>query len=104
MDRQLDPQRIWKLVLCLQLNIYLMAFNLLLPAYPLDGGRILVDLLMLCRVPVKPAAMFTVALAVAIAFLIIAWGFVHRAILTIAVSIPGEDRLVCMSLIKCIIW
>jgi Zn-dependent protease len=69
-----------------QLNIWLMAFNLLLPAYPLDGGRILVDLLLMCRVPVRPAAIVTVALAIIVAVLIMVWGFVKTAILTIAVS------------------
>lgn len=78
---------------CMQLNIWLMAFNLLLPAYPLDGGRILVDLLLLCRVPVKPAAFVTVALAVCVAVLLLVWGFVRTAILTIAVSIPAYDLL-----------
>ena len=77
----------------MQLNIWLMAFNLLLPAYPLDGGRILVDLLLLCRVPVKPTACVTVALALCVAVLLLVWGFVRTAILTIAVSIPAHGRL-----------
>lgn len=73
-----------------QLNIWLMAFNLLLPAYPLDGGRILVDLLLLCRVPVKPTAIVTVVLAVCVAVLLMIWGFVRTAILTIAVCISAS--------------
>ena len=77
--------------LCVQLNAWLMAFNLLLPAYPLDGGRILVDLLLLCRVPVKPTAIVTVALAVCVAVLLVVWGFVRFAVLTIAVSFPPKD-------------
>ena len=76
-----------------QLNISLMIFNLLLPAYPLDGGRILVDLLLLCRVPVKPAAVVTVALAICVAVLLIVWGFVETAILTIAVRLPSPQRM-----------
>ena len=80
-----------------QLNISLMIFNLLLPAYPLDGGRILVDLLLLCRVPVKPAAVVTVALAICVAVLLIVWGFVETAILTIAVSMPSSSmHAICL--------
>ena len=75
-----------KMAWFVQLNIWLMAFNLLLPAYPLDGGRILVDLLLICQVPVRPAAIVTVALAIIVAVLIMVWGFVKTAILTIAVS------------------
>ena len=74
--------------LYVQLNIWVMAFNLLLPAYPLDGGRILVNLMLLCRMPIKPAAIITVALAVVVAVLLLVWGFVKTAILTIAVSTP----------------
>lgn len=77
----------------MQLNIWVMAFNLLLPAYPLDGGRILVDLMLLCRMPIKPAAVVTVTLAVVVAVLLLVWGFIKTAILTIAVSTPARDLL-----------
>jgi Zn-dependent protease len=66
----------------LQLNLYLMAFNLLLPAYPLDGGRIFADALLLCRVPVRVAAYITAALAVAIAAGLIAWGIIRLSFIT----------------------
>ncbi len=71
----------------LQLNLYIMAFNLLLPAYPLDGGRIFADLLLLCGVNARTTAIITVVLAVAIAGALIAWGIVEVAILTIAVCL-----------------
>ena len=73
-----------------QLNLWLMAFNLCLPAYPLDGGRIFADLLLLCGVPVRTAAIITVALAVAIAAGLIAWGIVKVAVLTMAVRMAGS--------------
>lgn len=41
-----------------------MAFNLLIPAYPLDGGRILVDLLLIAVVPATITAWITITLAV----------------------------------------
>lgn len=57
-----------------QLNIGLLAFNLLLPAYPLDGGRILADLLLICRVPVAAAAKITAAVATLLGAGVLAFG------------------------------
>ena len=75
-----------------QLNLYLMAFNLCLPAYPLDGGRILADALLLCRVPVRIAAYVTAALAVAIAAGLIAWGLIQQTFIT---ALVGGGICVC---------
>ena len=72
----------------LQLNLFLMAFNLLLPAYPLDGGRILADLLLLCHMSEALAAKVVMVLAVIGAIGIAVWGWLSASILTIAVS-PG---------------
>lgn len=80
----------------LQLNLYLMAFNLLLPAYPLDGGRILADLLLLCGVNVRVAAIVTLVLAVAIAGALVAWGIIEVAILTVAVCHPNPSSMMCL--------
>jgi len=44
------------------LNITIFLFNLI-PAYPLDGGRIFVDALLLCRVPAKRAAIAAVVVS-----------------------------------------
>jgi membrane-associated protease RseP (regulator of RpoE activity) len=35
------------LITTMQMNISLFAFNLLVPAYPLDGGRMFVDTLLI---------------------------------------------------------
>lgn len=49
--------------LAIILNISLFVFNLFVPAYPLDGGRILVDALLSCRVPIPTTAKVTAAVA-----------------------------------------
>ncbi|KAK9816996.1 hypothetical protein WJX72_008022 [[Myrmecia] bisecta] len=84
-----DPQfDFWLSVVsgALQLNLFLMAFNLLLPAYPLDGGRIFADLLLLCGLGEVLAAQITIAVAVLVAAGILAWGIYEQAILTVAVG------------------
>lgn len=72
-----------------------MAFNLLLPAYPLDGGRIFADVLLMCGVNVRVAAIVTVVLAVAIAGALIAWGIIEVAILTVGVGSPIDFPHFC---------
>lgn len=44
---------------CVWMNIVLFSFNLLIPAYPLDGGRCLASSLIMCGVSVKRAAYIT---------------------------------------------
>lgn len=51
-----------------------MAFNLLLPAYPLDGGRILADSLLLVGLESDVAAKITVVVATVIGSGIVVWG------------------------------
>eukprot|EP00891_Asterochloris_glomerata_P006693 jgi/Astpho2/6693/Aster-x1394 len=73
--------------LAVVLNLFLMAFNLLLPAYPLDGGRILADLLLLCHMSVALAAKVVMVLAVVGAVGIAVWGWLSASILTTAVAV-----------------
>lgn len=56
------------------LNIALMAFNLLLPCYPLDGGRIFANSLLLCGVPPQTAAYIVCVFAFLIAGALTGWG------------------------------
>ena len=62
----------------LRLNIILMLFNLLCPAYPLDGGRILVDLLLIAGVPPKITAWITIITAVVVAVGMIVVAIVYQ--------------------------
>ena len=43
----------------LYLNLILFLFNLLIPAYPLDGGQIFASALLMCGLPASTAAMIT---------------------------------------------
>lgn len=65
----------------------MFCFNLLLPAYPLDGGRILADLLLSCGVPSRAAAIVTLCVATPIALGIVLYGVYTVAIMTIAVGV-----------------
>jgi len=56
------------------LNLIIFAFNLFIPAYPLDGGRCFAAMLVLGGVPVPKAAIITAVTAELIAGCMIAFG------------------------------
>ena len=68
------------------INLSLFLFNLFCPAYPLDGGRILVSCMLLCGVPVGTTANITVAVSAIFGLLIICLGAVYLNFLTIFVG------------------
>lgn len=56
------------------LNIALMIFNLFIPAYPLDGGRVLASTLLINGVPAIKAALITSVTAIVIALALCIYG------------------------------
>lgn len=60
-----------------RLNLYLGLFNLLVPAYPLDGGRVLFAFLT-TRIGRQRAAGVCAKLSMPIGILMAAWGFAKR--------------------------
>jgi Zn-dependent protease len=60
-----------------RLNLYLGLFNLLIPAYPLDGGRVLFSFLTV-RIGRQRAAQICAYLAMPIGILLAAWGFAKK--------------------------
>jgi len=69
-----------------QLNVSLFAFNLLVPAYPLDGGRVFADALLLCGVPVKLAAYIVSGVGVAGGVVVVGACIGLRAFVGVAVG------------------
>ena len=70
-----------------QLNLSLFLFNLLVPAFPLDGGRILADALLLKGLEVTRAAQITATVAVAVAGGIFLYGFIFFDVFGIMVAV-----------------
>eukprot|EP00899_Mesostigma_viride_P007066 jgi/Mesvir1/16360/Mv18108-RA.1 len=64
----------------LVMQVALFCFNLLIPAYPLDGGRILVDVLFLCGASERMAAIISCAVSFPLALGLIAWGILTHQI------------------------
>lgn len=70
--------------------MYLLLFNLFLPAYPLDGGRILVDALLLLGLPELPTALVTVVLGTMSGLGLCIWAFVATRLM--AALVWGDDQ------------
>lgn len=68
------------------INISLCVFNLFVPAYPLDGGRIFASILLLCGISVPTAAAVTAYVSIFLGLLIVALGVYLMQFLTIFVG------------------
>jgi len=70
-----------------QLNLWLFMFNLFVPEYPLDGGRILADLLLMAGITAELAAKIVVGIASLIAVAMIGYGFAVKHVLIAVVGV-----------------
>ncbi|GIL68120.1 hypothetical protein Vafri_21409 [Volvox africanus] len=75
------------IVVAILLNITLFAFNILVPAYPLDGGRILANTLMAMGASMRMTAIATVAIATPVAVGLFVFGIVVFQMVTILVAV-----------------
>ena len=69
------------------MNICLILFNLFVPAYPLDGGRILVDLLILKGFSPGTTSKIVISVAVPLALAIAAVGCYYLQFVTVLIAI-----------------
>lgn len=65
-------------------------FNLFVPAYPLDGGRILANLLLMAGASLRTAAIVTVAVALPLGAGLLVLGIYFFQMVTILVGIVGS--------------
>lgn len=68
------------------LNLSLFIFNLFVPAYPLDGGRIFADALLTCGVSEVSAAKATVGVSAIMGVAVVVWGIMQFQIVTLMVG------------------
>lgn len=69
------------------LNIYLFLFNLFIPAYPLDGSRVVSNMLAICGVSMRTAGWIVITLSVIMSCGLLAYGFILTQFLTLFVGV-----------------
>ena len=81
-------------VQALRLNISLMLFNLFIPCYPLDGGRIFAASLQLMKIRVDIAAKICAFVSLVCAVSIGVYGFLHDEIIAMFIGLLVCARIV----------
>lgn len=68
------------------LNVYLMAFNLFIPAYPLDGSRILTSALAICGASIELASAVVIGISAVMSLGLLAYGIYFIEFLPVFVA------------------
>ena len=80
LTRQMDTEEVaFGPLLCAQafyLNVTTLVFNLIVPIYPLDGGRCLAAGLVMCGMSVLNAAVGTAVVGMVLAVALVIWGII----------------------------
>lgn len=71
----------------MQVNIVILIFNLFIPAYPLDGGRIVADSLLMMGIPEETCGKIMAGVSLPLALGIIIYGFIQFSPVSVLVSI-----------------